>query len=367
MAKLLRFLIVVLLLLAITSFVLAGMLYHKRQILKGRTQQLEDTVMLVATTFESTVPTADVEPEYPARDVEAVTAKLVENPERSRFWDAYVHDLEQVGDETMDLSGRRSELMTYYRRDPVTQKIIRDPLTGEPLIDGPGTMREVLDEVLEKATEQYGRLNDTREELTKTRKELVTTVEDLNKRKQGLRLALHTVLQRDGTIAQLEDTIVSRDKTIRGHVAHIQEQNLEIEDKRVKIQDRDETIDQLKTDVATLWDRIHELEDTNAVPREAWAELSPGFKGTVAAINEKYCFVVLKLTDEFMEQYIKGLKTGYLKPDPNLMVIRGEGVDERFVTKVRLRRVYPKRLVATADILLNWQQMPVAQGDAVVY
>lgn len=367
MAKLLRFLIVVLLLLAVTSFVLAVMLYHKRQMLKGRTQQLEDTVMLLAATVEPEAPAADIEPEYPARDIDAVTAKLVENPERSKFWETYEHDLEQVGPKTMDLREKRHQLMRYYQRDPVTLEIIRDPLTGEPLTDGPGTMRELLDDVLDKATEQYVRLNDTREELTGTRKELVKTVTELNSRKQGLRLALHTVLERDGTIAQLEDTVRSRDRTIEGHVEHIAELELDVREKKLKLEDNEDTIHQLKTDVAFLNKRIVDILSSNMVPGEVWAELSPGLKGTVEAINDEYHFVVLKLTSEFMKQYLKGLEKGYLKPDPNLMVIRGEGVDEKFVTKVRLRRVYPKKLIATADILSNWQQMAVKEGDAVVY
>jgi uncharacterized coiled-coil protein SlyX len=368
MSKLLRFLIVLLLLLSITSLTLAVMLYNKRELLKGRTQQLEDTVMLFAATVEPVAPSVDTTPDYPARDIGAVTAELVEDPERSKFWETYVHDLECIGPVTMSLGSRRHQLMTYYRRDPVTQEIIRDPLTGVPLTDGPGTMRELLDELLEKSTGQYARLNDTRGELTKTRKELVKTVADLNERKQGLRLALNTVLKRDGTIAQLEDTVQSRDRTIRGHEEHIAEQDLTIRERNLEIAEQEDTIHQLKSDVVVLEKRIAALTtpDTNTF-YTAWAELTPGYKGKVAAINEEYRFVVLELTGAFIEQYLKALKNTVLKPDPNLMVIRGDGVDERFVTKVRLRRVYPERRVATADILSNWQQMSVEKGDSVVY
>ena len=315
MAKLLRFLIVVLLLLAVTSCVLAVMLYQKRELLKGRTQQLEDTVMLFAATVEPAAPAMAAKPVYPSRDVDAVTAKLVEDPERSKFWETYAHDLECIGPETMDLRSKRHQLMRYYQRDPVTQEIVRDPLSGVPLTDGPGTMRELLDDLLTKATDQYGRMDETREELTKTRKELVKTVDELNTRKQGLRLALHTVLERDGTIAQLEDTILSRDRTIRGQEDHIAELDLEIRGQKMELQERKETIHQLKTDVAVLEKKISDMISTNPVIHEAWSDLTPGFKGTVEAINDEYRFVVLKLTNEFMEQYIKGLKTGYLKPD----------------------------------------------------
>ena len=146
MAKLLRFLIVVLLLFSIVSLVLGGMLYVKRELLKGRTQKLEDTVILLATTVEPVAPSVDVVPGYPARDIGAATAELVESPEQSEFWKSYAHELESIGPETMDLRGKRHQLMRYYRRDPVTLRPIRDPLTGVPLTYGPGTMQEVLDD-----------------------------------------------------------------------------------------------------------------------------------------------------------------------------------------------------------------------------
>ena len=52
MAKLLKVLVIILLILSIVALSLGSMLFMKREILKGRTRKLENAVMALATTIE---------------------------------------------------------------------------------------------------------------------------------------------------------------------------------------------------------------------------------------------------------------------------------------------------------------------------
>lgn len=78
--------------------------------------------------------------------------------------------------------------------------------------------------------------------------------------------------------------------------------------------------------------------------------LPPGTKGKVVAVDPKYDFVVLDI----------GSNQGLLK-DAKMLVNR----DGRLVAKVKITRVEPNR--AIANIIPEWKQDDVLEGDQVVY
>jgi hypothetical protein len=78
--------------------------------------------------------------------------------------------------------------------------------------------------------------------------------------------------------------------------------------------------------------------------------LPPGTKGKIVAVDPKYDFVVLDI----------GSNQGLL-PDAKMLVNR----DGKLIAKVKITRVEPNR--AIANIIPEWKQDDVLEGDQVVY
>jgi hypothetical protein len=326
--------------------------------------------MKLATTLEAEPPPAGQKPGYPGRDIDKISPELIENPRRSDYWDRFPHEMEVTGLRTLDLSGRRVQLAAYYQVDPVTLDTVRDPLTGDKLTDGPGTMQELLNEVIEKASRQLNRLNDTRHQLTNCREELVSAVDDLNGRKRELRVALNTVVNREQQIAKLQDTVKTRERTILERDEKIAELNDQIGEQKEALAKAGELKEEMEGKIAQL---SFDLEKALGMIG-AWKErpnirriLTHGEKGSVASIDPEWNFVILNVTKDFVDQYVAARKKGVDVSELELSVMRDWQGERQFVTKVEVTRVVPERRVAVATLLNDWQQLPIRSGDMVMF
>jgi len=349
------------------------MLFQKRELLKGRTHKLETAVKALGLTVESDPPQTR-EADFPSRDVSPCTSEILDTPEESEFWDTYALALEEQDLPKLDLKSRELELMSYYKLDPVTRKPEPDPVTGMKKTTGEGTMQAVLKDLLDKSAEQYSRLNETRQQLTTLREELIDTVQDLNKRKGDLRLSLKDIedlkakIERlNGEIRQLNDQIaqLEEDKVVLED--EIAEQQRQMEMLQEEIQEKEATIAQLEL-------KIQEGppmgEETPRGPGEVTrpptpTRVTPGEKGTVAAVSKDWNFAVLDLSDVFLRQL---LGDDLAQPLPNIdLYIKRRGDPPTFVAKVRLIQVRADRKLGIADILPKWQQLPLKKGDLIFY
>ncbi len=368
MKKLIHSLLVLHLLLAIVALILGVMLFRKREVLVGRTVKLETALTTLAATIETEGPAKTEAPEFPTLDIETVSDRLVDQPERSSFWNDYPHYLEQGDHATINLSTKRSQLAQFYRMDPVTLKPMRNPTTGEKLTEGPGTMQALIDNLNTKAMEQLNRLEDTRHTLRTIREELVNNVTKLNKRKQELRLALHTIVERDGSIASLHHVIGDHESTIQLRDETIQQFQRDVADLNGELQRKDDKIAQKEGDIQQLMHKLEvALTDTPKPKPKGWVAFNTGLQGAVAGINEEWNFVILKLTPKFLRQYNKMLEMGADTPEPDLTIVRGDSADSAFVTKVRLSGVDLEEGRGVTNILAGWQQQPVKIGDRILY
>lgn len=371
MDKFLRVLVIVFLVFSIAALVLGIMLFVKRELLKGRTQKLEKTVKALDAVIEAEPGVVELKPEYPAKDIDECTPEIPVEPERSEFWEKYKHDLEMQEPQAMlDTSGRDMELMTYYKRDPVTRKIIRDPATGYKLTTGDGTMQAVLDSLLSKAEEQYNRLNETRQQLTDLREELVDTIKELNKRKGFLRERLKEIVELKAEIQRLEGEI----RMLKEQIAELEEEKRQLED---KVTEQERQIALLEEEKEELKRKNTVLEEENKKLRESYAGLGrgepvplaqaiePGVKGKVSVVNPQWKFVVLELSDKFLREILGDDLSGDV-PMVDLY-IKQSTKPEKFVTKVRLMQLRKDKKLGVADVLTDWQQLPVRKGDIVFY
>jgi len=374
MTKLLKVLVVFLLILSIAALALGVMLFMKRELLKGRTQKLERALTALAATIEAEPATVETPPRYPRKDVSPTTSELLDDPERSAFWDDYRHALELTDRETMDLQTRQKQqqLMMYYKLAPDTGKPERD-LQGNKLTTGPGTMQELLNDVLGKAEEQLNRLNETRLQLTTVREELVRTVEELNALKQSHRQSLKTIVDLEAEIVRLNNEIASLNQKI----AQLEAEKRSLED---QIADQLRQIAQLEEEKLTLEQEVEALREENEKLRQVEAKpgaqptalgagvisarVDPGVKGQVAAVEPQWNFVVVALSDAFLAELLQDPEAGI----PQLeLTVRRPRPDDTFVTKLRLIQVQKAEKLGICDILPDWQQKPVKKGDVVLY
>lgn len=384
MGKFLKVLVVLLLLLSIASLVLGIMLFVKREILKGRTQKLETTLIALGALIEEQPAELEEKPKYTSRDISPCTSEPLEQTEFSDFWEAkFTHELEMQDQATMDINSRKRDLMSYYMRDPVetyfltdVHKVMRD-VNGFPVTKGEGTMQSVLDDIIQKQEEQLDRLNRTRQQLTALRIELIDTIEDLNGKKAQLREALKTIVELNNEIDRLN-----------AQIADLETRIAELEEEKRQLQD---TIAEIEAEIAqlkeTLLDRDAQIEQQEKMIADLRAELArgrkgfgggeggdpdftpppnlePGPKGTVASVNENWNFVVMQMNADFMREILARREPD--KPIPRIeLMVRRPGQDGKFVTKIRIFQVKRDEQLGVADILTDWQQLPVQKGDIV--
>mgnify|MGYP000235853465 CR=1 FL=1 len=361
MGKLLKIVAYVFLILGIVALVFGTMLFNKRELLKGRTQKLETAVIQLGTFIEDQA--AEPQPvNFPAKDISDCTADVLDSPERSDFWRQYPAHLEQQNLPTMDMAQRKSELMSYYLLDPVTLKVMRDE-SGFKVTSGKGTMQGVLDEQIAKAEEQLKRLNETRKHLQAVREELVKTIEELNTRKGALRVTLRDKARLEAKVAEIEGALREKDQQL----AELTEQK-RVAEEQAAVQKQQ--IAQLEEDIADNKAEIQRLqkiikERTSQEPARFGGKIEPGVKGKVLSVDANWNFAILDLDEDFLKA-ILGEEMQNELPIVELLV-RRPGTDGPFVTKVRLFQVKREQRLGIADVLTDWQQQPVQEGDIVYF
>lgn len=377
MGKVLRILVVVVLVLGSFALWLAIQNFNKRELLIGRTHQLEESFIKVAKTLEAQDAPDVPQPVLPSRDASPVTSRELENPELSIFWDSYEHKLEPSTQPipTLDFGTEpmRIQLRNLYQQDGLGNNVL--DLNGKPKTDGTGTMRELLDLTLARATAQSAVLGKTRAELLKVREELSETIEELNAVKKDGRKDKKTIEDLNARITQLESEKQQLERQKERLEEQIRELNAELaeakdeNDKaRENINDLELQVNKLKAENARLIQGERRRPDGQPVTEGAEGKFTPGTWGKVVSVNEQWKFAVIELQDSFMVELL-GPERDQAMPQIQMMV-RREGLQTAsgdFVTRIRLRQVIREQNLVVADIMTDWQQVPVEPGDIVYF
>ena len=377
MGTLLRVLTVFIFLLSILAFVMGYANFDQRELLIGRTHMLQEYVTKIAKTIEVAQPELpEDDPNSPYEfepvewDVDDVTARPNESPMMSDFWDSYSNALEVSGSSfvRLDTEAMEQELRQYYlvKPDPETGKpVVQKDSQGRPRTKGPGTMHDRLEDVLERAAAQIGRLNKTREQLIRVREHLNEVAGLLNEEKKERRLNLRTIEELKAEIARLEDVIVTKDNEI----AKLQREKLELEDTvqdlNTQIGEKDQTIQERDAEILPLKERIEQITrvDITGDPRKdvQTGVLTPGVKGKVVGVNKELSFVIVELTPEAAAEIVAN---GTFQPVD--MDIHRPGLDT-IVTRVRITNPPSAARITIGDNVYGWEQTPVQIGDEVVF
>lgn len=233
MAKALKPLLIVLLLLSIATLSLGIMLFNKREILKGRTQKLENAVQSVARTLNN-----GQEP--------------------------FIRDL--------GVSLNTSELMSY------------EGMGGE------------LDRVQKLASLRYEELNNTYEDLKRTTDELTETKEELAATKNELEAANQkivqlneTIVQKDAEIAQAQTRIESLGQQVAGlesQVADLQGQIAKVQEEKHELNDK---IAELEQDIKSIEADLATCKGSDGIEQP----MKKGLAGKIVLVNPDWNFVVV--------------------------------------------------------------------------
>jgi predicted RNase H-like nuclease (RuvC/YqgF family) len=208
----------------------------------------------------------------------------------------------------------------------------------------PQAMQVALDGVAVSAENRYVELQDTktdlettRTELDKTTKELATTKTELSAAQAKVTELTDSLAQKEAEVAQAKSQVdqLQQDKTaLQAQIDDLNNQLVKAEEEMRDLQDQ----------VATLDKIVKESTPAGARP------LPIGLTGKIAVVNADWNFVVLDI----------GSDSGLVR-DAQMLVHRAD----KLIGKVRITNV--QKSMAIAEIMMDWEQSPVREGDYVLY
>ncbi len=348
-------------------------LNKKRELLRDRNRLQEEYVIKIASTVEKVEPNKDATAEV-KKDVSPIEAKIVDIPETENVLEDYNAYLEQ------------SNLETYSWDNPETKKQLRNvyvlDFEGNIVMDGnvpetkgPGTERELLEQLLDGSSKMRAKLDTTRAELVKLHKILDEQVEELNKIKPMARQDKVTIVEKNEKIAKLEETKADLENQIVKIKTQIDELNAEItslKDEVVTAQDETaaakEELQKSQKLVEQLKKLIQEIlaKNTPGGGDRNITSIPSGDKGNVVEADNENMFAIVEFDAKTMKE-LKGDNLDHPIPNLELGVKRPgfHGEAGEFIGRIRLRQEVREKNYIICDILGPWKQDDIKSGDIV--
>jgi len=377
MGKLLRVLVIIILVLSVVSLIFANLLFGKRELLMARNRVLEEEVIKLAKTIEAT-DAADAAAPDVQKDSSEVSDRELANPEKVSVLEGYPVKLEQQNLPTLDFGStdKRIQLRSYYALT-ADGKYDPDPVDQKPRTKGPGTMQELLDQVFERAKAQQAVLNKTRAELTKMREHVTTSVEEINKLKTDGRATKKDLKGAREQIATLQ----GEKEALEGRVTKLTAEKKELAAEAADAKNEAERLNEekltLTEDLAKVRDALEEMKKRfagggNRPAQEnagvAVTALTAGDKGKVVEANDELKFAILEFSDDAMVEMLGADRQNQLPQlEMNVRRTGRQSAAGEFVTRIKLRQAVRGKNLVVADILSDWQQVPVEKGDVVFF
>jgi DNA-binding transcriptional MerR regulator len=236
-------------------------------------------------------------------------------------------------------------LATLYFTIPVKQKI--DDLTAN--VASAQAAQKTAEDGQRKANEETKKTNATLETTTKALNEatnflagVTAQLTEQRKRADKASTDLTTVTEERNEARQQLNIWTALGLPVE-KVREAIDTNRKLETERTALQTENKTLLRRSNELQARLDRYERPEDRE-VP------LPPGTKGKIVAVDPKYDFVVLDI----------GSNQGLI-PDAKMLVNR----DGKLIAKVKITRVEPNR--AIANVMPEWKQEDIVEGDQVVY
>ncbi len=216
---------------------------------------------------------------------------------------------------------------------------------------GPATMDAPLNQLVNGAQHQLIRLNQTRTDLAETKFNLSNTVSALVATSNELTGARATIKEQEGTIDARNATISEKEvainnlereqRELRANNESLQAKNTELEFKNRDLMDTN----------AVLISKIQEISKMVS-PESRKSAIPKGRLGALAYVNADWNFVIVRLNEDSAKLIL---------PPQELLIHRAD----QLVGKVRVETVVDN--LAVAEIINDWQKLPMAAGDYVIH
>lgn len=363
----------------------ASQLSAKRTELRDRNRLQEDALMTIANMTETGYDKTDSEVAAKAElplDVSPVEAKPISKDEaehedqlEAREYQAY---LEKLDHQYMNWGeAQRQGLRRMYVLDA----------EGKPQLDGaqPQTRDSEEDILLKNLIKALGaqkeRLKATREALPVLRERLEAVVAKYNDLAVEAREDKCTIVKRDTTITELETEKKRLEDEVVRIKAQIDELNSEISSLKDEVAASKEETEVVKDALAKSEKLIQHLKKllqealnrnngttngSGAGAGQAVASVPFGDKGKLVRVDNEIMSAIVEFTPEAMAE-LKGADRSRPLPIMEFGVKREgfAGPAQNFVGRIRLRQEVPGHNYIICDILSNWSQAPLENGDIV--
>ena len=383
MSTLLRVLVIVITVLSAVALYFAFANFDKRQILLGRNAALVSQIRNIAQTIEAqdakAVEGSSLEV---LKDISDVTERVLANPEKESVLEAYPVWLETQNLPTLDFASdeKQIQLRTFFALDE-SGKVKISPVDGQKVTTGPGTMQDLLDQLLARSKAQQATLNKTRAEMGKLRERFAESVDEINKLKGDGRLAKKELAEKKEESIVLQNEKTQLEATAAKLTRLSNEAKAELADSKNEIETLQEAKIGLLEDLAAANKLVSDLKDAikngvrsggsggEAMPGgNKIMALSAGDKGKIIEANDEFKFAIIEFSSDAMTEMMGADRQEGL---PQLdMQVRRTGrasASGEFVTRVKLRQPVRGKNIVVADILSDFQQTPVEKGDVVYF
>jgi DNA repair exonuclease SbcCD ATPase subunit len=377
MAKVLRVLVIIILILSAVSLFFAIKLFEKRELLTKRNSVLEEQFIKVAKTIEA-ADAPDADAPGVMKDISEVSDRELANPEKQAMLDAYPIKLEQQNLPTLDFGNteKRLQLRSFFAVDAEGNYVL-DPVDNKPATKGSGTMQELMDQLFERAKAQQASLNKTRAELTKMREQFTGSVDEINKLKTDGRAAKVELKGEKEKVATLTTEKEELETRVTKLNAEKKELSAELADAKNSIETLNEEKVTITDELAKSREQIKLLEERlkGGVNRPAGdtqlaAGTAPtaGDKGKIIEANDELKFAIIELSDDAIAELLGPERENALPQlEMNVRRTGRQSAAGEFVTRIKLRQAVRGKNFVVADILNDWQQAPVEKGDVVFF
>jgi myosin heavy subunit len=378
MAKVLRVLVIIILILSAVSLFFAHKLFEKRELLTKRNSVLEETFIKVAKTIEEQDP-AEADAPSVMKDISEVSDRELTNPEKQAMLEGYPVKLEQQNLPTLDFGNteKRLQLRSFFAVDGEGNYVL-DPVDNKPATKGPGTMQELMDRFFDRAKAQQATLNKTRAELTKMRDQFTASVDEVNKLKTDGRAAKVELKGEKEKVATLTTEKAELETRVTRLTAEKRELTAELADAKNTIETLNEDKANLTEDLAKMNEKYEELKKVlsgkgshpgTVAPAQGMAAApTAGDKGKIIEANDELKFAIIELSDDAITELLGPERQNALPQlEMNVRRTGRQSAAGEFVTRIKLRQAVRGKNFVVADILNDWQQAPVEKGDVVFF
>ena len=349
-------------------------LNDKRRLLTDRNRMQEDYILKIAATIEKDAP--EKKSAELTKDVQQIEAKIVDMPETENVLEDYEAQLETQSLDTFQWGQAEREQLRNVYVYTFDGKVQMDG--DRPLMEGPGTEQEILQNLLKACMAQQNRLNTTRDALAKLHEKLDKEVAEINKLKPEMRQDKVTIVEKNEKIARLEGDKADLENQIVKIKAQIDELNAEITSLKDEVVTAHDETDAAKEDLL----KANKLnEQLKKLLQEALAQLAGGTstgagvavssvpagdKGKIVDVDNESMFATVEFTPEAMKE-LKGNDLSHPLPAMEFGVKRAgfKGEAGEFVGRIRLRQEVPGKNYVICDILTNWEQDKLQPNDVV--